>query len=138
MAIQYPAGTTTIRNLENKYYYFLVVRPDDLIDDIPQKEYFVYRYKVPASASTGIKNLRKYFSTIQLTTCIQLSDNEYATGKFQHPTYTNQKNLPLEINYREIPIYKQSTPGKIDLNKDVYSLGSTPIITNETQVIVSK
>ncbi len=46
MAEIYPAGTESIRNLTPTFIYFLVVKGDPLSAGIPQKEYFVYRYKV--------------------------------------------------------------------------------------------
>jgi hypothetical protein len=136
MAEVYPAGTTTIRNLTPRYYYFLVVKPDSLVDDIPQKEYFVYRYKVPVSSSDGIASLKNYFLGVDLIECRALTDVEYATGNFQHPDYTNSNMSPLTFKLRDIPIYLQSTIGTIDLNKDQYQYGSKPIITDSTSVIL--
>lgn len=133
--IIYPAGTQSIRNLEPRFFYFLVVKPDSLVDDIPQKEYFVYRFKVSIAAKKGINSLKKYFSPVQLIRCNQMTDVEYATGVFQHPDYINQNKEPLEFNLREIPIYFQSKIGVIDLEKDPYQYGSVPIITNNTSVI---
>jgi len=57
----YPAGTNTLRNLEPRFYYFLVVKPDSLVDDIPQKEYFVYRFKNSVTSKNGINSLKRYF-----------------------------------------------------------------------------
>ena len=51
MAYKFPAGTKSIRNLTPKFNYFLVVKEDSIADDIPQKEYFVYRFKVALSAN---------------------------------------------------------------------------------------
>jgi hypothetical protein len=133
--ILYPAGTNTIRNLEPRFYYFLVVKPDSLVDDIPQKEYFVYRFKVSTTAKKGKKYLKSYFSPVTLIQCSEMTDVEYATGIFQHPDYINQNKEPLEFNLRDIPIYFQSTVGVIDLDKDPYQYGSNPIITNNTSVI---
>lgn len=136
MAPKYPAGTTTIRNLTPKYSYFLVVKPDPLQDDIPQKEYFVYRYKVAVSAKDGIKYLKDYFKGVTLEVCKQLTDIEYATGNFEHPFYLNQNKKPLKFKLKEIGIYIQSNIGKIDLNKDLYQYGSKPIIKDDTSVIL--
>ncbi len=136
MAEIYPAGTTTIRNLTPRYKYFLVVKPDALVDDIPQKEYFVYRYKVTVSSSDGIKSLTDYFVGVNLIECKELSDIEYATGNFQHPDYTNSNMSPLTFKLRDIPIYIQTQIGVIDLNKDPYQYGSKPIIDDSTSVIL--
>lgn len=132
MINNFPAGTKTIRNREKRYYYFLVVKPDDIVDDIPQKEYFVYRFKVSLSEKNGIKDLKKAFSPTVLITCIALTDIQYATGNFEHPRYTNQNRTPLTVKYKEIPIYLQTDIRKIDINKDVYQMGSIPIITEDT------
>jgi hypothetical protein len=136
MAEVYPAGTTTIRNLTPRYNYFLVVKHDSLVDDIPQKEYFVYRYKVSVSSRDGITSLKNHFVGIDLIECRALSDVEYATGNFQHPDYTNSNMAPLTFKLRDIPIYLQSTIGIIDLNKDPYQYGSKPIINDSTSVIL--
>jgi hypothetical protein len=136
MAEIYPAGTTTIRNLTPRYKYFLVVKPDTLVDDIPQKEYFGYRYKVTVSSDAGIKSLSDYFVGENLIECRELSDIEYATGNFQHPDYNNSNMKPLTFKLRDIPIYLQSQIGVIDLNKDPYQYGSKPIIDDSTSVIL--
>jgi hypothetical protein len=103
MSTLYPAGTTTIRNLTPRFYYFLVVKPDSLVDDIPQKEYFVYRFKVSTSSKDGINSLKKYFNGVTLIECRALSDVEYATGNFYHPDYKNQNKQPLTFKLKEIP-----------------------------------
>lgn len=136
MAKNFPAGTTTIRNLTPRFSYFLVVKPDSLVDDIPQKEYFVYRFKVPVSGKDGVKNLKKYFSGVTLEVCRALDDVEYSTGTFSHPEYLNQNKKPLTFQLKEIPIYFQSTIGIIDLEKDPYQYGSKPIIKNKTNSIL--
>ena len=136
MSTKFPAGTTTIRNLTPKYSYFLVVKPDPLQDDIPQKEYFVYRYKVPVSEKDGIKYLQNYFIGVTLEQCNQLTDVEYATGKFQHPFYLSQNRKPLTFRLKEIPIYLQEKIGEIDLQKDIFQYGSKPIIKDDTSVIL--
>jgi hypothetical protein len=135
MAQIFPAGTNSIRNLTPRFYYFLVVKPDGLVDDIPQKEYFVYRFKVPVSDKDGIKELKKYFSGTQLIVCRSLSDIEYATGNFVHPDYINQNKSPLTFKLREIPIYIQSQIRVINLEKDPYQYGSKPIIRDNTSTI---
>ena len=128
MAEIYPAGTTTIRNLEPRFSYFLVVKPDSLADDIPQKEYFVYKFKVSVTAKAGLKSLKSYFSPVELIECRELSDLSYSTEDFLHPDYINQNREPLRFKMYEIPIYSQSQIQVIDLNKDPYALGSKPPI----------
>lgn len=135
MGNNYPAGTSTIRNTEKKYNYFLVVKPDDMVDNIPQKEYFVYRFKVALTEKGGINELKKFFSPTILITCSALTDVEYATGNFQHPEYTNQNRQPLTVKLKEIPIYIQTNIRKIDLNKDLYQIGSVPIVIDKTGYI---
>lgn len=135
MAEIFPAGTTTIRNLAPKFNYFLVVKPDGLVDDIPQKEYFVYRFKVAVTPKDGVKALKDYFKGITLIECRNLSDIEYATGIFSHPDYINQNKSPLTFKLKEIPIYFQSNVRVIDLEKDPYQYGSKPIIKDKTSFI---
>lgn len=128
MAEIYPAGTTTIRNLESRFNYFLVVKPDSLADDIPQKEYFVYKFKVSVTSREGIRSLKSYFAPVELIECRELSDLAYSTEDFSHPDYINQNKEPLKIKMYEIPIYFQSQIQIIDLNKDPYTFGSKPPI----------
>ena len=135
MAEIFPAGTRTLRNLTPRFNYFLVVKPDGLVDDIPQKEYFVYRFKVSVAAKDGIKSLKDYFSGITLIECRNLSDTEYATGNFSHPDYINQNKQPLTFRLREIPIYFQTNVRTIDLQKDIYQYGSKPIISDSNSAI---
>lgn len=139
MADTFPAGTESIRNLTPKFNYFLVVKEDSIADDIPQKEYFVYRFKVALSAKDGIGDLKKYFKSIlnsEVFTCNELNDIEYATGIFYHPYYKNSKKEPLSFRLKEIPIYMQSEIRVIDFNKDPYQYGSKPIIKDNTSVII--
>lgn len=136
MSINYPAGTTSIRNLTPRYNYFLVVKPDSIADDIPQIEYFVYRFISPISSKDGISSLRDYFSGIELIVCREIDDIEYATGNFEHPKYTQKNRRSLTFKLREIPIYIQSEFRRIDLNKDLYQYGSKPIIKDSTSVIL--
>lgn len=139
MAEIYPAGTESIRNLTPTFNYFLVVKGDSLVDDIPQKEYFVYRFKVPINKKDGISQLNNYFKSTDpsiVYECRELSDIEYATGNFFHPDYKNSMKQPLRFKMREIPIYLQSQIRVIDLEKDPYQYGSKPIIGDKTSVIL--
>jgi hypothetical protein len=139
MAEIYPAGTESIRNLTPTFNYFLVVKGDSLVDDIPQKEYFVYRFKVPVNKKDGISQLKKYFKFVDTSIvyeCRELTDLEYATGDFYHPDYKNSVKQPLKFKMREIPIYIQSVIRVIDLEKDPYQYGSKPIIRDKTSVIL--
>jgi hypothetical protein len=139
MAELYPAGTESIRNLNPTFNYFLVVKSDSLADDIPQKEYFVYRFIVPVNKNDGISQLKRYFKFVETSTvyeCRELTDLEYATGDFYHPDYKNSNKQPLRFKMREIPIYLQSKIRVIDLEKDPYQYGSKPIIRDKTSAIL--
>jgi hypothetical protein len=139
MAEIYPAGTESIRNLTPTFNYFLVVKGDSLVDDIPQKEYFVYRFKVPVNKKDGVSQLKKYFKFVDTSIvyeCRELTDLEYATGDFYHPDYKNSVKQPLKFKMRDIPIYIQSVVRAIDLEKDPYQYGSKPIIRDKTSVIL--
>ena len=138
MAEIYPAGTESIRNLTPTFNYF-VVKGDSLVDDIPQKEYFVYRFKVPVNKKDGVSQLKKYFKFVDTSIvyeCRELTDLEYATGDFYHPDYKNSVKQPLKFKMSEIPIYIQSEIRVIDLEKDPYQYGSKPIIRDKTSVIL--
>lgn len=139
MANVYPAGTESIRNLNPTFNYFLVVKEDSIADDIPQKEYFVYRFKVPVNKKDGISQLNSYFKftkPAKVYECRELSDLEYATGDFYHPDYQNSSKSPLKFKMRDIPIYIQSQIRVIDLEKDPYQYGSKPIIRDNTAAIL--
>lgn len=142
MVDNFPAGTESIRNLKEVFSYFLVVKEDSIANDIPQMEYFVYKFIVPISEKDGVKQLNDYFKKINSTKiyeCRSVSYNEYAVGNFLHPTYKNNKKLPLKIKMRDLPIYTQSQIRVIDLEKDKYQYGSKPVFIstnnyNSTQV----
>jgi len=134
MRKNYPAETQSIRNLKDTFSYFLVVKETPSHSDIPHKEYFVYRFIVPVSDTDGINQLIKYFKNNNLgevLLCRSVSDNEYATGDFSHPTYKNSNRSPLKIKMRDIPIYMQKKIRVIDLNKDLYQYGSKPIFLSK-------
>ena len=139
MAEIYPAGTESIRNLTPTFNYFLVIKGDSLVDDIPQKEYFVYRFKVPVNKKDGISQLNNYFKSTDpsiVYECRELSDIEYATGNFFHTDYKNSMKQTLRFKMIEITIYLQSQIRVIDLEKDPYQYGSKPIIRDKTSVIL--
>jgi hypothetical protein len=139
MAEIYPAGTESIRNLTPTFSYFLVVKGDALSVGIPQKEFFVYRYKVPVSKKDGVAQLVSYFNSLgdsTISECREVPDLEYATGIFTHPEYTTINRQPLKFKMRDIPIYSQSQIRVIDLEKDPYQYGSKPIIKDNTAVII--
>jgi len=136
MPTNYPAGTTTIRNLEEKFLYFLLIKNEDLSLDLPQKEYFVYRFIVPVSSKRGKKELMEYFNYSVIESCRAISDIEYASGTFEHPEYKKSDNTPLTFPLKEIPIYIQTKINRIDIEKDEYKMGSKPIIRDKTSVIL--
>ena len=63
-----------------------------------------------------------------------LTKSQYETGTFQHPVYTNQNNTPLVINYAEVPIVPQITPGRLDnvpLGYPNFIFNKSPITTQQ-------
>lgn len=130
-----PAGTTTVRNSEPTFSYFLIVKPEALVSDIRTKEYFVYRFIVPVSSKDGIKQFKEYFKGITLNRCEALTDVEYATGTYKSEKYQDSNMNPLEFKLKEIPIYFQGKIRVIDLAKDLYSYGSKPIIKDKTSFV---
>jgi hypothetical protein len=129
MAEIYPGGTTTIRNLEQRFKYFLVIKKSDTPNrGVKQKEYFVYKFKVSVVAKAGINFLKNHFSSSSLVECRELSDLAYSTEDFEHPDYISQNKAPLRFKMYEIPIYFQTRIHVIDLEKDLYTIGSKPPI----------
>lgn len=51
---------------------------------------------------------------VNANTITPLTRKEYLNNSFDHPTYINDSNTPLQIRYAEIPILKQVTPGRLD------------------------
>lgn len=43
-----------------------------------------------------------------------ITKDEYDTGSFVHPYYTDSEGNPLSVRYAEIPILTQRTPGRLD------------------------
>jgi len=134
--VDFPANTESIRNLEQRYLYFLVVKFQELDFDVPQKKYFVYRFIVPVSSKRGERYIRSYFKGEKLQVCQSISDIEYASGIFTHPEYKRENKTPLRFPLKDIPIYIQTKINRIDLEKDVYQMGSKPIIRDKTSVIL--
>lgn len=63
-----------------------------------------------------------------------LTKTQYETGTFQHPVYTNQNNTPLVLNYSEVPIVPQITPGRLDnvpLGYPNFIFNKSPITTQQ-------
>jgi hypothetical protein len=43
-----------------------------------------------------------------------LTEQQYLDGSFNHPVYTNQNRQPLSLRYVELPVIRQTTPGRLD------------------------
>ena len=124
MAKIFPAGTRTVRNLEPRFYYFLVVKPATrLLSNLPLKEYFIYKYKVPISARRGESEIRSHFSGENIEKILALNETEYSTGKFNHPKYTNQDEVPISFPYKDLLIYEQNNIGKVEIKNKIPSVG---------------
>lgn len=127
MAKIFPAGLRTVRNLEPLFSYFLVTKKATrILSDLPLREYFVYKYKVPVSEKRGKSDISSHFSTETLDSIMPLNDTDYSVGLFQHPKYTNQDEVPLSFPYRDLPIYEQKEIGKIEIINRIPSLGGVP------------
>jgi hypothetical protein len=89
------------RNDIQKYSYFFITKNNKRsLSKLPASEFFVYKFENPVSADRG-----KNFLTDEYTTNVyELSDNLYNQGSFFHPKYTNQKNLPMEFKYTDLPV----------------------------------
>ena len=122
----FPAGTRTIRNLEPRYSYFLVVKPATrLLSDLPLSEYFIFKYKVSVSEKRGISDIKGHFPGESIDTIKALNDTEYSTGKFEHPRYKNQVQIPLSFPYKSLMVYEQVNIGKIQIQGFIPSIGGS-------------
>lgn len=66
-----------------------------------------------------------------------LTESQYETASFQHPTYTNQNNTPLVIRYAEVPVVLQTVPGRLDnvpLGYPNFIYSKSPITTQNGPV----
>lgn len=104
MNFKYPANTSIIKNLTPRYNYFLIIKKNNLINNIFLVEYFVYKFNISISKEKGIKNIKKQFLETDIIECHPLSDTEYETGLFIHPYYKNQNKEPLKFKLKEIPL----------------------------------
>jgi hypothetical protein len=63
-----------------------------------------------------------------------LSQSEYESGIFYHPTSINDDKTPLAIRYAEVPLLVQKTPGRLDnvaLGAPNFNANPSPIITQK-------
>jgi hypothetical protein len=126
MAKIFPAGTRTVRNLEPRFTYFLVVKTATrILTDLPLKEYFIYKYKVPVSERRGKNEITTHFSGENIESIIAINDTEYSTGKFSHPRYTNQNETPLSFPYKDLLVYDQENIGKVEIKRRIPSVGGS-------------
>jgi hypothetical protein len=89
------------RNDIEKYSYFFVTRNNKRsLSKLPASEFFIYKFENPVSAQRG----KSFLTDEYVTDVYELGNNTYSQGSFLHPKYTNQKNLPIEFNYNELPI----------------------------------
>ena len=89
------------RNDIEKYSYFFVTKNNKRsLSKLPASEFFIYRFENPVSSSRG----KEFLTDEYVTNVYELSDNLYSQGSFLHPKYTNQKNLPIEFKYTELPV----------------------------------
>jgi hypothetical protein len=89
------------RNDIEKYSYFFVTKNNKRsLSNLPASEFFIYKFQNPVSASRG----KEFLTDEYVTKVYELSNNVYNQGSFLHPKYTNQKNLPMEFKYTELPV----------------------------------
>ena len=89
------------RNDIQKYSYFFIAKNNKRsLSKLPASEFFIYKFENPVSAERG----KKFLTDEYTTNVYELSENIYNQGSFSHPKYTNQKNLPMEFKYTELPV----------------------------------
>lgn len=127
MALIFPADTNKLRNLEERFSYFVVIKSATrLLTNLPLKEYFIYKYIVPVTEKRGKNEILQHFEGDFIDKIYPINDTEYSTGKFSHPRYTTRSDVNLSIPYKEIPIYTQTNICKVEIKGSMPSMGSNP------------
>jgi hypothetical protein len=89
------------RNDIEKYSYFFVTKNNKRsLSNLPASEFFIYKFENPVSPQRG----KDFLTDEYVTKVYELGDSTYNQGSFLHPKYTNQKNLPIEFKYNELPV----------------------------------
>lgn len=119
-------------NIPNEYLTNVVSpRNIPVVSKVTTSTYFFIIYDNPNIARVTIESTVKSFAVIETlnpctvrdcsemlrlhyTNITAISESDYLTGFFEHPTYCNDSGYPLQIRYAEIPIIKQKTPGRLD------------------------
>ena len=126
MSLIFPAGIEKVRNLTERFRYFMVVKPATrLLSNLPLIEYFIYKFIVPVSEDRGISDITKHYINEEITEIKALNDIEYNTGNFSHPRYTNQDESALKIPFISLHTYTQKDISNIEIK------GSIPKISRK-------
>lgn len=89
------------RNDIETFTYFFVTRNNKrTLSNLPVTEFFIYEFQNPVSAERGISQLKDEY-TISV---LELSNETYNKGSFDHPKYRNQKNEYIRFRYNELPV----------------------------------
>lgn len=95
-----------------KYGYFFIEYPNQNVSRGLQGEMFSFAVIITLSPVT----LQECSEMLRLPAkkITPLTRKQYLFDSFNHPTYLNDQNTPLQFRYAEIPVLRQRTPGRLD------------------------
>lgn len=100
----------SLRTIES--YSFLFVQYENTFIPAGDEKLFSFAVIIPLQPMTANECASQLGVLAKNVT--GLTSQQYSTGTFTHPVYTNQNNNPLVIRYAEVPIVPQNTPGRLD------------------------
>ena len=92
-------NAVTSRNQETLYKYFLVRSNNSgILSGLPLQEYKMYVFQSAVTSKRG-KSILSGTNVLEVTA---IEERLLESGTFGHHKYTNQRNEPLPIYYRDV------------------------------------
>jgi len=93
------------------YIYFFVTYNNIFENRVDGKIYSFVVVKMLSGSTT--KDVAVYLG-LSVNAVTPLTLTQYQNDSFTHPKYVNQDGEPLSLRYAEVPILRQTTPGRLD------------------------
>lgn len=121
-------------NTVNKYRYFFVKQENPSIRGDEGFQYFFYVIEAMEDISLADCSKQLGVKTKNIT---PITKNQLDTESFTHPHYINQIYQKISIRYGEVPLLKQTTPGRMDnipIGFPAFNYSPSPITTQRGMV----
>jgi len=113
----------------SKYKYFFVKKENPSIRGDEDFQYFFFVVECLEQISLADCSKQLGVKTKNIT---PITKNQLDTGSFSHPYYINQSYQKISIRYGEVPLLKQTTPGRMDnipIGFPAFNYNPSPITT---------